>query len=328
VTNNLPDIAVGGGDLAVLAAQPGTERVIIGVGHGVGLFATDDGGGTWFALGQGSGSDAITNGPLGIIFEPEDPTTFWENGIYGPGVFLTTDNGETFTRLGEAEDVKDNDLLSVDFSDPQRQTMLAGSHEREQLLWLSTNAGASWTNIGPQLPAGSGYSGFPVVLDSETFLMGTCGPGGGGQCGVYRSQDQGDSWTQVATDTPGSNPLVASDGVIYWQLSGRNGIIVSKDDGETWSKADGPVQSKTGSAFELPDGRIIALGYTQLQISDDHGASWNSFGEPMPATGENCNIYGMTYSIVGKALYLNRNDCSGNVENGAVYRAEFDYEAD
>ena len=324
VTNNLTTIASGGLDISALEGQPGTERVIVGVGER-GLFATDDGGGTWFALGQGSGSETIPNRPLGVIFDPDDSTIFWENGSYGPGVFFTSNNGDTFTRLGT---IDANDLVSIDFTDPDRRTLLAGSHEREQLLWLSTDAGANWTDIGPQLPGGIGYSGHPLVLDSETFLLGTCISGGGGQCGVYRSQDQGSSWTNVSSDGPGSNPLVASNGFIYWQLAGRNGIIVSQDDGETWSKAPGPVQSRTASAFELPDGRIVALGETQLQISSDHGASWSSFGEPMPAPGQNCGIYGMTYSIAGKALYINQNDCSGHVENGFVYRAEFDYEAD
>ena len=42
----------------------------------------------------------------------------------------------TFTQLGT---VTHNDLISVDFSDPDRKTILAGTHEQKRKLFLSTD---------------------------------------------------------------------------------------------------------------------------------------------------------------------------------------------
>jgi photosystem II stability/assembly factor-like uncharacterized protein len=256
-----------------------------------------------------------------MIFDPEDPTIFWENGIYNSqGIFFTSDNGDTFTRLG---DISHNDGLAVDFTDPERNLLLASGHEDDRRLYMSMNGGDEWAEAGDAIPDGTGFSSFPVILDSETFLLGICG-GGGKSCGVYKSIDQAESWSLVGEYSPGAMPLVASDGSIYWPLTAEQGIIVSHDDGENWAQASGPVRSRTGTAVELPDGSIVALGKNNLQVSFDHGASWEPLGAELPLPGANCGIYGVTYSPVSKAFFANANDCSGNVEYSAMYRMSYE----
>jgi hypothetical protein len=124
VTNNLVDLAAGGGDVNVIA-QPGAGRIIAGVAKR-GLYASTDNGASWFALGTDPMSEPIGNRPTQIVFDPDDSNRWWEVGIYGSGVYATTDNGKSFKRVG---DVSHNDLLTIDFGDPVRNTMVAGAHE-------------------------------------------------------------------------------------------------------------------------------------------------------------------------------------------------------
>ncbi|MEY4508207.1 MAG: hypothetical protein RLZZ450_329, partial [Pseudomonadota bacterium] len=319
VTNNLMTVAEGGGDVMV-TAHPTTDRVIAGVGKGKGLFGSDDGGKTWSALGTGANSDKINNGPTAIVFDPDHAETWWEVGIYGFGVFKTTDDGITFKHLG---DTNHSDLLGVDFTDPARKTLLLGPHETQHVLYLSRDGGDTWTNIGSKLPPDSRYSTLPIVIDTRTFLVGSCG-NSSGMCGVFRSTDGGDSWTRVTSAGPGSNPLRTKVGDIYWPLYG-GGTVVSTDDGQNWTKtADGPVQLYSGSPVELPDGRVVTLGQKTLLLTSDAGKTWRPLGPTMPFDGGNCGIYGLTYSHGQKAFFISHNDCSGSIVDNSIYKSEFD----
>ena len=130
--------------------------------------------------------------------------------------------------------------MSVDFTDPQRQTLLAGTHEQSGHLFLSTNGGAMWTDIGPKLPAGTGFSSQALVIDAKTYLLGayTYSNTGGG-LGVFRTTDGGQTWKQVFSTAVQGHPLVMSDGTIYWSLGGNGGMVKSTDKGQTWQQTVG-----------------------------------------------------------------------------------------
>lgn len=328
VTANLPALAAqfagneGPGDLTFLSAQPGSSRIIAGVGN-AGLFATTDAGKTWTKLGSGNGSAPMAHRPSSIVYDPEDPKLFWESGIYGDGIFRTRDDGLTFERLG---DISHNDAISVDFSDPARQLLVAGPHEATQKLFKSTNGGSSWEDIGAKLPAGSSFSTLPFIIDTSTWVVGSAqGPG---TWGVFRTTDSGQTFAPVSEEGPVGWPLLASDGGIYWALAGDKGVIVSTDQGATWTKsAPGPVQTFSGGPCETPNGKILALGSSHVLATSDQGKSWQEVGEPLPFPGGNCKTYGFTYSPSTKTLFINHNDCTGKLTADAVWSSGYDYEA-
>jgi hypothetical protein len=320
MTSNLRELASGRGDIGPLAWQPGTRRILAGVAGAPTLFATDDGGASWLALGSGAGSASLGNGPTGIIFDPDDPTHYWESGIYGPGVFRTTDDGVSFVRLG---DISHNDLVSIDFTDPARATLLAGGHEQTHTLYLSRNGGASWENIGANV-SDPNFTSTPLVLDRDTFLLGTWGGAGS----IQRSTNGGESWTAVYDRAPAGRPLRASDGTIYWPLFYDAGIAVSRDEGLTWDLATGPVHPRGGPPIELPDGRVLALGHDFILASSDRGTTWEPIGSALPFPGQNCGTYGFAYAVSLRTLFIHQNDCSGRVANSSVWSSGFDYETD
>ena len=312
-TDNLAGMQSECGNLTLLSATPNSKTIIAGVAKG-GLFASDDGG-SWTPLGTGAGSAVITNRPSSIVYDPDDEKTFWESGIYnGGGVYKTTDAGQTFAQLG---DIGHNDLVSVDFSDPQRKTLLVGGHEQKQTLYLSTDGGMGFTQIGGALPSGSHFSSAPLVLDSKTFLLGACGYGDG-TCGVFRSVDAGQQWEQVSDLAVAARPLWAADDSIYWSTIYDSGMARGTDQGTAWTKpADNLV---TSYPVELPDGRILTLRGDHVVVSADQGVTWDQVGDPLPFKAS-----GVTYSVQGKKLYVWHWDCGDIVLPDAIASAGFDY---
>lgn len=317
VTANLANMASECGTLTMVSAKPGSNMVIAGIAK-QGLWATTDGGKTWAKLGKDDPVAAqITNRPSSIVYDPEHPDVFWESGIYnGPGVYRTDDAGKSFKPLG-AMPPSHNDSVSVDFGDPERKTLLAGSHETTQKLWLSTDAGVSWKDIGMNIPADSNFSNQPLVLSPQSFLLGSCGYAKGA-CGVFASADGGTTWTKPSTNGAAGHPLVAKDKAIYWTMIYDSGIMKSGDQGATWKKVG---TSKTDTPFELPDGRIVTLQTTgQLIASKDQGTTWKPIGTVPPFKPES-----FAYSVETKTFFVSHSSCNNNVPTDAIASAGFDY---
>jgi photosystem II stability/assembly factor-like uncharacterized protein len=318
VTSNLAGLSAACGNLSLVQAKG--ERVLAGVAA-VGLWSTDDRGDTWTQIGQGEGSEEIDATPSALTFDPEHPETFWMSGIYGGhGVWRTDDDGETFRILGN---VRHNDVVSVDFTDPDRQFLIVGGHESTQKMWRSTDGGTTWEDIGANIPSDARVSSYPHVLNSSTVLLGAAGYGPG-KAGIFRSTDSGDSWTRVSSSGGLGRPLIASTGTFYW--AGEDGSVVkSEDEGETWEEVleMGSVSGIT-SLLELPDGRFATLTRANgIEIWADEFEAVTQVTERTPFSPP-----GFTYSDAAKAFFIWHMDCGTKVLDDAIMRADFDYEAE
>jgi hypothetical protein len=317
-TTNLTGVDSECGNISGMFARTDRDMLIVGVAK-QGLWASTDGSPMWTRLGQGAGSASIVNRPSSVVFDPAHPDTFWEAGIYNlAGVYRTTDNGNTFTQLG---DTHHNEQVTVDFTDPERKTLLAGSHENSETLLRSTDGGMSWTNIAGKLPMGTGASSLPFIVDSRTYLLGTYNSP---MAGIYRSTDAGETWTRVAMGAMTGAPMTGFDGAMFWAHAPSGGAR-STDHGVTWTEM--PNTPNIGVTFvELPDHRLISAHEKRLQISSDRGATWKNFGPALP-----WEIFGMVHSTHRKSIYVFHLLCGGGssipIEADQIQRLDFDYQA-
>ena len=299
------------GTLTLLAPVPQSEAIIAGVAAR-GLW-TNTTGTVWTRIGDGEGSDRISNRASWIVFDPKNPDVFWESGIYSDtGIYKTTDGGKTFKRLGK---VAHNDYVSVDFTDPDRQTLLAGGHEQPSTVHLSTDGGQNWTNIGESIPGSAGATTHPLVINALTFLANATSMMGGAG-GVFKTRDAGRSWQKVSAYGPSAPPLKASNGAIYWPAN--NSVLArSIDAGSTWTPVGSGLKNVT--PVELPSGHIVAVGETTLMITGDGGATWVPLGPPLPYRPD-----GLVYSRQRKAFFMWRSECKQEVARDAVMSFNFE----
>jgi len=213
--------------------------------------------------------------------------------------------------------------VSIDFSDPDRKTLLASGHEtRQKLLW-STDQGETWTDIGPDTPEEATVCSYPFVVDANTFLLG-CGVtlSGDGKSGIYKSTDAGASWDSVSPDQGGASaPLVASDGSMYWATQFGGGMVRSTDQGDTWEQfvPGGVIGNYTPS--ELPDGRIAVLSDRKILLTSDEGKTWQVVTTDLPFVAT-----GFFYSPFRRAFYAWHFTCDDKVPDDGLLRYDFDYE--
>jgi hypothetical protein len=316
VTANLAGMPSECGNTSYLGAHPSYDLLLTTVAQH-GLWASTDGGTSWKQLWATAGVQQITNRGSSIVFDPAHVDSWWESGIYnGPGVYRTTDNGMTFTALGNAHHI---DSVSVDLSDPQRRTLLAGGHEQKNTVYRSTDGGATWTNVGVSLPAGTNFCTNVLVIDNNTHLVG-CSGYAGGTDGVFRTTDGGKTWAPATTASAASAPLWASDGTIYWTLIYDHGLIKSTDQGRTWTQTIQAGMLHTGRPIELPDGRIVAAGTKTLMVSSDKGVSFKPIGDTLPFAPNT-----IAYSPYRNAFFIEQFDCNNAVPANAISRFGFDY---
>src|SRR5262249_11131986 len=191
----------------------GLQRPDLSVGDGI--YKSTDSGATWTHLGLKDGQQIPQ-----IIVDPRNPNRLFVAVLghpYGPneerGIFRSTDGGQTFQKVL----YKDADTGGVDllFDPSTNETVYAVLWQARQGPWengvftgpgsgvfKSTDGGANWRPIVKGLPTfaddGLGRIGIAVAPSQPSRLFATVEATKRG--GLYRSDDAGETWTQVNND--------------------------------------------------------------------------------------------------------------------------------
>lgn len=310
------------GNMSGIFSSPLVDLLVLGVAR-QGLWSSTDGGDTFGKLG--TSGDTILNRLTLVAWSPSSADDFYVSGIYGwespftDGVFRTKDRGASFSGFKTLSAIQShNDSVSVDFTDPQHKVMLAGGHEQSEVLFRSTDAGATWTNIRDSLPDGLGFCTWTLVLDAKRMLV-ACAAGYSQKAGaIVRSSDGGQTWTKVSDKGAIAPPLWAYDGSIYWAAE-AGGVLKSDDLGLTFSSALDNASNRVGP-IQLPDGRVVTVANKALTATADGGKSWQPIGTTMPF-----DPTGLAYSPFRRAFFITQFDCNNNVPADAIERFGFDF---
>ncbi len=286
VGGGLPQGAATGG-LAVGA--DGSLRVLVGNQD---VYLSTDGGRTWK---QPIPRLPTAVEPQDLRFSPAfatDHTAFYAPSWQKP---LRTTGGpwQAFGPPGEWN------LSALEMSPTFDRDRLLLACLQDNRLWRSTDGGQTWTDVsgpwGEEMPTavhlGTGYPLHAVTFSPAYAQDGVLLTRAGNA--LYRSTDQGGTWTQVlALEFPQGqavfSPDYARDGTLYL-LSG-NRLYRSTDRGRTW-KALPKVPWTESDPFALEMSPTFVQDHTLLAwtatgpvyLSSDAGRSWAEVSSGLPS---------------------------------------------
>ncbi|GCE10773.1 CBM96 family carbohydrate-binding protein [Tengunoibacter tsumagoiensis] len=231
----------GGGFVTGLVIHPTSQNVIYGRTDVGGAYRWDASSQSWSQIILANNIPNPTSGDYGVdsiavskqndqvvyvaVGSTYDSSPYPDNGR----ILKSTDRGNHWSDSGQRWYINGNgdyrqggERLAVD---PNNDNVVYfGS--RTEGLWVSTNAGGSWSQISTSsIPAGSNSSGTPagvkfVVFDpsggttsdgkTERIYVGVAGQG------IYRSDNAGGSWYNIYSTTQiPYQGIVAPDGTFY-----------------------------------------------------------------------------------------------------------------
>jgi photosystem II stability/assembly factor-like uncharacterized protein len=220
------------------------------VGYG-GLSVTSNFGNSW---------TQVTNGTSGNV--PAQAILIHNDTIMteGNGVFRSTDNGKTWTQLGQ--DVITCCILTMAWSG---QTIVLCTYNYGP-LFISNDNGLTWNASGNSIPD---YSINGAAILGSNIYAAT------GSHGVYISTDNGQTYTASnnGLSNLSVNSLVTNENNIYAGTNG--GLFVSANEGKTWSNINNSMLNNMCiSQIVISGPTILVGGYNGLVYSKDNGATW------------------------------------------------------
>jgi photosystem II stability/assembly factor-like uncharacterized protein len=228
---------------------------------GGGLWKTTDGGFSWKPVTDGQiasssvGAVAVSESNPDIVYIGTGETEFRGNIMQGDGVYKSMDGGKTWKNTG----LKNTQAISrirIHPGNPDIAYVSALGHpygpNKDRGVFKTTDGGATWNKV---LYKGDSAGAEDLVLDPTnpdivyaSIWQVSRTPykmwGGGGACGLYKSTDGGNTWTELTANPGMPKGPVGKIGVTVspvnpkrvWAIVEANdgGLFRSDDAGVTW----------------------------------------------------------------------------------------------
>ncbi len=245
-------------------------------------------GGVWAKNVSGEWEKTFSNSGSFVNLANIDGTIYGLNGSVGivdgqvvssADVYSSVDSGKTWTKIEIESDVKPiygdhNKVVEVGGK------LYATAIQKNNPL-VSTDGGLNWSELGK-----SGLKNPPIrgmfPIDGTLYVTTNSGVGVAQYGdGVYKSTDNGSSWSQVPIDLPeghnGSFYTVRKNGENLY-ASSYAGLFVSADGGDTWSVLVGTEEWYISDIHFTDNLWIMAGGdgFSRVWTSNDDGATWTA----------------------------------------------------
>jgi photosystem II stability/assembly factor-like uncharacterized protein len=255
-----------GGRVVAVAGDPSDARTFYFGSTGGGVWKTVDGGISWRNVSDGAfqrasvGALAVAPSDPNVIYAGMGEATIRGNVSHGDGVYRSVDGGKTWRHLGLAA-TRNIGKVRVHPTNPDVVYVAALGHahgpNEERGIFRSRDGGATWERV---LHLNSDVGANDLALDPTNprvlyaaFWRARRLPhqlqSGGEGCGLYRSSDGGDTWTEITRNhglpegTIGKIGITASAaraGRVWATVeSDEGGIFRSDDGGDTWERTCG-----------------------------------------------------------------------------------------
>lgn len=298
----------GGRIESIDAPRDDLGTIYVGVGAG-GVWKTVNGGLTWNSIFDQESTFAIGD----LTIAPSNSSTIWVGtgechvgrmSYAGTGVFKSEDAGKTWTNMGLHESHHIGQI-AIDPSDSKMVYVAAmGSRKSggQRGIFKTTDGGQTFRQV---LIAGEKVSFVDLVIDpsdSNRLYASAWDRGKGTGSGVYRSDDQGETWNKLAgglleeqVDRVAIAVSASDPGVVYALMADRSSpnlarrrpasiLFRSEDFGKTWERPhEDYVPTYVGWDFcdvrvAPDDADRVYIGGFRLIISQDGGKTFEGEG--------------------------------------------------
>jgi len=255
-----------GGKVNAVAGVPGNPGVYYFGANGGGVWKSTDSGSTWKPIFDSQpvasiGALALAPSNPSIIYVGTGENSIYADITYGNGMYKSTDGGTTWKSIG-LEDTRHIARIVVDPRNPDVVLVAAMGHSfgpnEERGVFRSTDGGRAWKKVLYKDNVTGAVDlclepGNPKVVYA-TLWHGIRKPGQRGTAygpgsGLYKSMDEGLTWTQITGNgLPegdwGRSGVAAAPGthgqrvyLIVEAKEKKSGLYRSDDAGATWKKA-------------------------------------------------------------------------------------------
>jgi photosystem II stability/assembly factor-like uncharacterized protein len=300
-TQSIGAIAVAPSDPSIIyvSSGEGLHRPDLSVGNGI--YKSTDAGKTWTHLGLVDGQQIPA-----LAVDPRDPNRVFAAVLghpYGPseerGIYRSTDGAKTWQRVISKDENTGGSDVVIDPSSPD--TVYASMWEVREGPWednnefngsggglfKSTDGGSTWHPLTNGLPKDLAQIYVAIAPSNSRRLYATLAAASG-KLNVFRSDDAGDSWTQITEDPRPAGRIGGGDLPIP-RVDPKNPDLLyvvstvtmrSSDGGKTWMSFRGaPGGDDYQNLWINPNnGNIILIVSDQgAIITVNAGASWSSW---------------------------------------------------
>jgi len=266
---------------------------------GTNLFAIPEGKGIFLSTDNGTTWSLVNSGLSSEVSCFAAIDTNLFAGTYGSGVLRSTNDGITWSPANNS--LTNMTVRSLVVIDENLFAQGSSGYYIDS-IYLSTNNGESWNRVQPGLP----------LIDPMVFCLIASGENlfAGSSSGIFLSTNSGSSWTLINYGLSSSsiNCFAVSGNNLFTGTEG-NGVFLSTNNGSSWSPINTGLKDNYIRALIINGTNLFAGTANGVFLYKNGGTSWTEVNTGLT------NIWIRSFANMEETLFV-------GTEGGGVFRSE------